>query len=156
MRIGKVNDWIRRYSTKYVIVKGTTGGVHFHLLAGLKPNINLTTRKGIHFDIKYLDKVERIAFDAAEHYNSVQHAAVIREERLEDLALDLTAQQIALLQQVTESIRQYWSRKRQNRKAKEARTKKIGSIERVLRYLQKNLDEPRDDDSREYNDYIIK
>lgn len=161
-KIGKVNDWIRRYSDLYIIVRGMTGGIHFHLLAGLKPNRHPRPAKGIHFHMKFVDQKEKVPFDPLEYKEAYERAWYVRHETfMQHPVVELMsceARQITF--QICEGIRTYWSLRAQravnNYKAREARSQKQQSILRLLVYCSENLAEPRSQPIREYVDYITK
>lgn len=54
-KIGKVNDWIRKCSKCYYIVKGTKDGTHFHAVVGMEPNAKIKPQKGIHLNVSTLE-----------------------------------------------------------------------------------------------------
>ena len=153
--IGKVNDWIRRYSTTYYIVRGTQGGSHFHLLAGVKPNVTFRFQKGIHFYVKDLASKSVYSREDAEQARAGRDLAeYIRDEKFTYCAYDLEVEQQNCLKQLCAEIRLYFKRKRDKIKRVEYKDSKHKKIQCVLDYLQKNLDEEREDQIDQYKDYI--
>lgn len=158
MQIGKINDWIRRYSSTYFIVKGTHGGVHFHLIAGLKKNARPMPKKGIHFCIINLaDKIGRgiltreevdCAREGRERY------ALYQNQLFDKLTLSLTEYQSSIISKIVLMIKTYHRNKATRVKAKTRRVKVADNIDRIVSYLIKNLEEPRDGCIRKYVDYI--
>lgn len=154
--IGKVNDWIRRYSRHYWIVRGTKGGIHFHLLAGILPDKRVKPQKGIHFHIKSLDHKETLYTDYEELQQSKDKAVYFRNQTFERLTLDIHISKQIHIQQITTMIKHYWRLKTNREQRIIKLTQKEQSIVEVVKYLKKNLLEPRDDDIALYTDYIYK
>jgi len=158
-QIGKVNDWVRKYSDCYAIVMGTLGGKHFHILAGIEKNKKLTVRKGIHFDIQFLSKDKpEILPDYREIARNKMDQKHVRRDMLEELfdIDDVPVHQQDIIIATTALIKSYFL-KIANKKSRDIRqTKKGKDIDNILNYLQKNLDEYREDSLRQYTDYITK
>lgn len=158
-QIGKVNDWIRRYSDAYAIVMGTVGGQHFHILAGINKKQKLTTRKGVHFDIQYLSKKKE---DFPPDYREIAHNILdqihVRRDMLEELfdIDDVPPYQQDIILCITALIKSYYVKKANKQSRDIRQTKKGENIDNILNYLQKNLDEYREDSIRQYTDYITK
>lgn len=160
--IGKINDWIRRYSSCYYIVRGTQGGIHFHLLAGIEKDRTPVPQKGIHFVIKYLHtkpdfSPEDIQWARDEenvmYYNLLD---TIEEETSEFL---LPGQQEEIARNIVEKrieLMKLRAKDRAQRANEENRTKKDVNVDNVLYYLLKNLNEERENPVTEYVDYISK
>lgn len=156
MKIGKVNDWIRRYSTTYYIVRGTEGGTHFHLLAGIKPNHQPKPQKGIHFHFKSLGTKTEFdpVIDQMNREGRDQHIAEV-EDNFEHLTQAvLTPVQQTQMQAICAAIHAYFKKVKQRSKRHANKTKKENTIISVLSYLDKNLNEPREDECMQYVDYI--
>lgn len=158
IRIGKINDWIRRYSDCYYIVRGTEGGIHFHMLAGIRVGAILRFPKGIHFCVRLLGKKPQWDPDLARMDREARDfSTMIREETFEALSEQcLEPWQQESLQEICNAIHAHFRRQRARTKRAVAKNRKEQEISRVLNYLQKNLDEPREDLVAEYTDYIYK
>lgn len=154
--IGKINDWIRRYSTTYTIVRGTEGGSHFHMLAGIKPNSDLKCQKGIHFYIKNLlkDNIPYTREDEQFRREAEDHKLRILDDRITLTQHQLTLDQQLQLSIICESVLKHFQKKRNKIKNADSKTKKQEDIQSVLNYLYKNLTEPRENDIENYIDYI--
>uniref|UniRef100_UPI004047D844 hypothetical protein n=1 Tax=Polynucleobacter sp. TaxID=2029855 RepID=UPI004047D844 len=154
--IGKINDWIRRYSTTYTIVRGTEGGSHFHMLAGVKPNSDLKCQKGIHFHIKNLltDKIPYTRDDEQYRRDAEDLKLHILDDRITLTQYQLTLEQQHQLSQICKSVLKHFKTKTDKIKTADKKTKKQKDIQSVLDYLTKNLNEPRDGEVELYRDYI--
>jgi len=152
--IGKVNDWIRRYSTNYYIVRGLEGGIHFHLVALLHEKAVLKViAKGIHFHIQSLNRMETFPMDdviiddirCGEHFRKMHVELAIRRNHIppECVAIAL-------------AIRKYWKSKYAKAKRLEAKITKCLHVNRIFSYLEKNLMENPAEVIMEYNTHIIK
>lgn len=157
-KIGKINDWIRRYAEKYAIVRGMNNGIHFHLIAGLKTNTTLRVQKGIHFDIQYLNKKEPnpIPSDWNEIAQGADLSEYIIQEKFEFLSYSLAIWQQELLKKLCISVRKYHANKRTKVQNQVRKKQNRTAIDRILNYMIKNLDEPRENNIEKYLDYIIK
>lgn len=157
-KLGKVNDWIRRYSKNYFIVKGTSGGIHFHLIAGIQPDKQPKPVKGIHFQLSDLTTTNnRYSYDEC----------IAREDRKnKDLSDQITQSRkikyflrypgIEQCYSVADMIRAKFKKAAAKDKRETAKSKKAEHIERIISYLFKNLEEPRDSEDRDlYEDYIL-
>lgn len=154
-KIGKVNDWIRRYSDCYIVVKGTNGGTHFHGLAGIKPNHTPRYQKGIHMHLQYVNqKKEEIPPDFLELAKSADMRTYIISNNFEEQSRNLFPEQQDILRAICKGINKYWSAKRTREKTTVRKTKKENSILRIINYLDVNLQEPRDNDISKYTDYV--
>lgn len=153
-KLGKINDWVRRYSNNYFIVKGTHGGTHFHIIAGVIPNKIPKPVKGIHFHIQDLtSKKELYPRDEA-----VEES--IRQDT--DTAIYLTHMNALLLQvpdecrKISAMVKSYFKKKKAREARTRALTKKERDIENLINYQFKNLEEPREALGRErYIDYLL-
>lgn len=155
--IGKINDWIRRYSDLYIIVRGMEDGVHFHGLAGIKINNTPKCQKGIHMCLKTINDTKKADIDYIELKKGKEKALFFTNERVEDLTADvLTPNQQDCLRVIVLAIRRYWHNKQVKVATTLRNTKKIDSIRRIISYLEKNLAEPREEDVEQYVDYIFK
>lgn len=163
-KIGKCSDWIRRYSDCYYVVKGTVGGTHHHLLAGLKKDVNLIPHKGIHFNISYLNneskKLTMEEINDTIKWNNEDDNLKLRTiyENIQYTHPDREAHDI--LYKIVVGIREYFDKIYQRNRAKEtavkAKTFKETKILRIINYLRKNLDEPRDGTLAQYVDYMYR
>lgn len=161
LKIGKINDWCRRYSSHYFIVRGMTSGVHFHGLLLLDANLtieNLRPQKGIHFCYSTLgDKRDPITTDELEWMREGKEFAEYIHEGISDKILfDLHVEQREQLESICASIKRYWINIRNKVKTKERKQRKRKHIDNVHRYLLKNLHEEREDELREFKDWIYK
>lgn len=162
--IGKINDWIRKYSTTYLIVKGTNGGPHFHLLAGTKlSEPNFRCQKGIHFHIKNLSLTKPSSYsfeDAFESFQSKKFSESIQDSIADRHQRALTQDQRHCLLLICYAIRDRFHKQKRRIRDKAARVlsldKKTKSIISVLDYLHQNLLEPRSHSPYVYEDYISK
>lgn len=161
-KIGKVNDWIRRYSNNYYIVRGVNGGVHFHLIAGIEKNKTIVPVKNIHFHIVNLQNKKIEIFPSAEDAEDVRKVKHHRRCLFVYLCLELDDEQINIITKIKLMIEKHFRSLNNKEKKVVVLDKKGKRIHNVLEYLQKNLDEPRlddlddPDDRKEYLDYILK
>jgi len=158
-KLGKVNDWIRRYSKNYFIVKGTCGGTHFHIIAGIQPNMQPKPVKGIHFQMSDLTNSSAMSYSYDE--------CIAREDRKnKDLSEEITKSRkikyflrypgIEQCYSVADMIRAKFKKAAAKDKRETAKSKKAEHIERIISYLFKNLAEPRESEDRDlYDDYIL-
>jgi len=149
--IGKINDWIRRYSNNYYIVRGMNGGIHFHILAGIKPNQDLKPYKNIHFHMRNLKKDIMPMDDTIlrETQRCIHLSQTIRENIIEKLKIPEVCKIIST------EIKKHFEKKHRQVVHKNKKSEKYNHIERILNYLDKNLDEPRDGDTQKYRDYVL-
>lgn len=157
-KIGKINDWIRRYSNCYVVVRGMEGGTHFHGLAGIEPNRTPRFQKGIHMDIRYVNDPRTVILP---DYKEMAQSADLRNHIIdtkfeEQSGTQLEPAQQECLRMICTAVKAYWNRLKIRRQVAERRTKKEQSILRILGYLEKNLLEPREEELEIYVDYISK
>lgn len=158
VQIGKINDWIRKYSTTYAIVRGTENGTHFHILAGLKDDKPMRFQKGIHFHVKYLTKKtgsftrddQQWALEGKDMADSIRAKNIIHTQ------YNLTDDQQMALQGICDEIRKINDRKVARASRVKSLTRKEKDIQDVIDYLHKNLNEPREGDTRVYHDYIVR
>lgn len=157
-KIGKVNDWIKRYSSIYYIVKGTHGGDHYHLIAGMDQNINVRPSKGIHFHIKYLnDETKSVDIPDIEDRKDID--AMKRLAHIDNMTsiikLQIPHQCVAISNMIMAYFRKV-KRDSIRTKTSDMKSRKIVS---VLDYLYQNLNEPRSSElyrRDKYLDYILK
>lgn len=153
-KLGKINDWCRKFYDHYVIVKGTTGGIHFHILATAKRPKKIRIPKGIHLHIKTLeDKAQGLILH--DHIESAQNAEKAQYYAIESLIKTIPTQHLKLALFCRTHIMKVSAR----RKARQARSRKkdkcAWAVSQVIKYLNKNLMEPRDDEIHKYDDYVI-
>jgi len=158
-KLGKANDWIRRYSKNYFIVQGTNGGIHFHLIAGIHPNMQPKPVKGIHFQMSDLTNSSNASYSYDE--------CIEREDRknrwlCEEITFNrrrkyfLRYPGIQQCYSVADMIRAKFKKDAARDKRETAKSKKAEHIQRIISYLFKNLDEPRECEERSlYTDYIL-
>lgn len=157
IKIGKVNDWIRRYSKTYFIVKGTNGGIHFHLIAGIESNKTVKPQKGIHFHIRNIGIVKSLLTgeEIVELSTSARQSAYYKSEKFEELTSDVDIECQCIISQITAMIKSHWHKVSLRSKTKLRKLKVSDNVDRAINYLLKNLEEPReDDDLTKYCDYI--
>lgn len=152
--IGKVNDWIRRYSTNYYIVRGLEGGIHFHLVALLHKHAVLkVTAKGIHFHIQSLNRMETFPMEDVilDQIRLDCHLRdMYREKAIVMLSIPPPCVEISL------AIQKYWKSKHAKAKRLQAKLTKCLHVNRIFSYLEKNLMENPPAIIMEYNTHIIK
>lgn len=151
-KIGKVNDWLRKVSECYFVVKGTAGGPHFHALMSLKKGKVIRYQKGIHMHVRPI--VERNVFaptreEAKEMKDNKEYAEYIREMKTELYSKPECAKIAAM-------IRKYWTRNISRGKRAARKLKNEDEISRIIRYMEKNLSEPRPHTLRRYHDWLTK
>lgn len=162
-KIGKVNDWIRKYSVNYYIVKGTQCGVHYHLIAGITAGVTPTPIKSKHFHIKSLAN-EIKTVPTRESYQEDKAFALNDQRSIVEKYQDYELSQdgINALVSITLMLKKHWrkiaDKARLKRTAQRSKDLKGSKIDSIMDYLQKNLDEPRPDDPDryQYEDYIFK
>lgn len=158
-KIGKINDWIRKKSDKYCIVRGMEGGIHFHILAVIPDNTTLKYVKGIHFHATDLTNARLPMYDPGTAYDDFQTAHlsdIFRENKRKYIQQDLTESQMNLLLIICNGIKKRILRLANKLKRSVAKTKKEKDLQRILNYMHKNLLEPRPQPLTRYVDYIIK
>ena len=153
-KLGKVNDWVRRYSNNYFIVKGTHGGIHFHIIAGLIPNRVPKPVKGIHFHIQDLtSKKEKYPRDDAVE-ESRRYDNHIAECIVKSMIIRLGVP--PQCQELSAMVKSFFRKKKNRETRTRALTRKEQDIENLINYQAKNLEEPRDTLGREkYLDYLL-
>lgn len=154
--IGKVNDWIRRYSKCYYIVRGMTNGIHFHLIAALDKDVDtLRYQKGIHIHVKTLSTNQIFSReDADEIRESRDRREAYVAYSTDHQQSDLTTDQQTVLKCICDAVRRHFRLKTDKVNRNTALSNKQRDINFVMDYLAKNLEEPRDDDVMEYIDWI--
>ncbi len=158
-KIGKSNDWIRRYSECYYIVRGTKHGDHFHLLAGVKKGSKMSAKKGIHFHMTTLspDTGHTSPEEWDELRISKEKAIYYMQQKFEYQTLNLHAEESALISKIVKMITRYWVSKAAKATRNVKMTEKAQDIHRILTYMEKNLLEPREDSDIDlYRDYMYK
>lgn len=154
--IGKVNDWIRKYSDNYYIVRGMEGGIHFHLVALLHKHAVLkVTAKGVHFHIQTLNKTNAMSivpiYDEQMHYIDHIHREKLRRERI-----IINNRIPSVLIEISAAIIKYWKSKNSQSDRLQAKLTKCKHIDNIMQYLEKNLLENPNMVIREYNTHILK
>lgn len=156
--IGKVNDWVRKYSTTYNIVRGTNGGNHFHMLVGTRVDAKpFRFPKGIHFHVQNVLAEKPIPYcedTLSQLCESKRMRELIYDDLISKYHVSLSAWQQDALRQICYSIhhRAGIAAARVNQVRRQ--TKKERSIQRVLDYLDQNVNEPRPREIGVYRDYI--
>ncbi len=157
-KIGKINDWIRKKSDRYYIVRGMQGGIHFHVIAIVPEETNFNYIKGIHFHIENMTNTRLRVYDpsiADDNRNWSNFAGIITENNRKYQQQDLTESQQSLLEIICKSIHKRLLSIANKSKRRAARTKKEQDLQRILDYMQKNLLEPRELPITRYVDYIF-
>jgi len=163
-KIGKVNDWIRKYSKCYFIVKGTSGGTHYHMIAGIEPKVNVRCINHIHFNIQNLSGPrQEFLYDefAAEDKRKAIH---FRRVKFERQVLGLDEESVNIITKISNMILKHFRKKANVLKGTLKQTAKEERVQPVYDYLLKNLDEERfclitdeiSEQRYEYKDYIYK
>lgn len=156
-KIGKVNDWIRKYTKNYYIVMSPLGGIHFHLICDVPVGTIPKPVKCIHFYIASLGDGEVIpSIPTSEERDDNLKA---EHFRLHNHMINIIKLQVPpLCTQLSTMIRKYWTKTAAKLKRVKASDKKTRKILSILLYLQQNLYEDRDDTYApvQYFDYIYK
>lgn len=161
LKLGKINDWIRRYADNYYIVRGTASGSHFHLLAIIKKDARkIKPQKGIHFHIVSMLKnvVEYDFEDETERRESKEKAIYFTRQTFDMLTLDITPEAQDIIISIVTIIKGYWRKKTAKAKRVLSKDKRTANYQRLLAYMDLNLNEPREDGETPelYKDYINK
>lgn len=156
-KIGKVNDWIRRYSDVYHIVKGTENGEHYHLIAGIKPNKNVVPVKGIHFHICNLQNSHIMIYPDKQDSEDKRKRLYFRHQQFLTQTVDLLDESQNTIWKIKLMIEKYFRSMKNKQKKERKLSDKEKRICNVKDYLNKNLFEPREDDILyRYVDYIYR
>jgi len=155
-KIGKINDWIRKYSSNYWIVRGMAGGIHFHLMALVRPDAQIRYPKGIHFRVSPIG-IKDSTWSAPEQYEiDLMLDARAYYKGLKDYILRTYKVPEECIM-ISRMITNYWRLRRNRDKRKKAVECKDSDLRRVSEYMYKNLAEPRGTDERiVYLDYILR
>lgn len=154
IKLGKSIDWIRRYSTNYYIVRGTSGGSHMHLLAILNKGKALKFQRGIHFNCTYMNQANvKGDIDFREMKENKEKSAYYTNLRYELFTIHENIEKQKHIALICAMIKKHWLRVTQSCKHADRMDKKTQNHERILNYLEQNLNEPRDDDPKMYTDY---
>lgn len=153
--IGKINDWIRKYSPLYYVVRGTQGGSHFHLLAVIEDIKKVRYQKGIHFDVKSLTK-EQVGIDFRELAEGKAKSEHYIEQNYIKITIELSSEKEKHISTICEMIKRYFRLKKEKANRLKNKSKKQCEIDRIISYMMKNLQEPREGNIREYTDWIIR
>jgi len=154
--IGKVNDWIRRYSTNYYIVRGLEGGIHFHLVALLHKHAVLkVTAKGVHFNIQTLNKSHPLRLIPSDNeLDDIRKGKYYQELRHERIVINNDIPKPCL--EIAKLVAKYWKSKYSKAERLEAKLTKHLHLDRIFSYLDKNLMENPTEVLKEYNTHILK
>ncbi len=160
-KIGKSNDWLRRYSECYYIVRGTKGGDHFHMLAGIKKDVTMRYKKGIHFYVATLSMENYLHSQGPEDWEQVrideEKATFYHRQQVEIQMSDLNEDESSLVKSIASMIQKYWRSKANKSKRITKQIALEKNVHRIIRYMEKNLLEPREDSSIDlYRDYMWK
>lgn len=139
--IGKVSDWIRKYASKYIITRGLSDGIHFHIIAYCDKGTPKFV-KGIHF------RISQIGGKKTTNYDPEDMDGILRSKYLFDKKKHTVEERIKVPPEclkIASMITAHWLKLR-NREVRETRQNAYSEhIKRVLNYLQKNLEEnPRE------------
>lgn len=151
--IGKVNDWVRRYADEYIITRGKAGGLHFHLICYANKNTNFKSPKGIHMMILQVGKVHREPLQPDE-LESIDMAKFISRCKHEKIVKRLKIPIQCTL--ISAMIIDYYRRQNNRVKRVEAKNKYEHEIQKVLDYLQKNLEENPIEERLQYLSWVGK
>ncbi len=158
--MGKIQDWIRKYSTHFYIVRGTHKGIHFHLMAIINKKKEVKYQKGIHFHTYTMEKdVQTVTFsDYEEVRESKDKAVYYRSLLYESISIDITLEKQQHIASICKIISDYWRRKNDRLKRCSILSSKDKTTNRILDYMRKNLEEPRTDElpRRMYIDFLYK
>lgn len=134
VKLGKVLDYLRRFSEKIWLVSSPVGGIHFHALIVLKEGRKTSFKKGIH-----------TRFDTIGEKNSSWDPEMLqqKEEYARELAEEETLKtgSEASGEAVYNAVMAPPSKELQAARRKVAKDKKQSHIERVVSYLNKNANE---------------
>lgn len=157
-RIGKVNDWIKRYSSCYYIVMSPHGGTHYHLIAGVDKNIIFKPSKGVHFDIQTVGGGTRPLFETLTVDESIGKCANLLRKKHDRLAFiikhDIPHQCVAM----SNMIKKYFLKAERSALNIIKLNKKTREISKVIDYMRINLNEDRQESyfPEKYIDYIYR
>lgn len=159
IKLSKATDWMRRYSKTFYAVRGTKGGFHIHILAGIEKQKTLVPKKGIHFDISYLYTKDPVRdyHDYDEERDSRNMAIYHKQQAFNEATLNLTETQSEIIRLQAQAVTKYWKSRSRLSKSIEKKNAKRTKVDRILRYMAQNLAEPREDDNiNRYRDYFCK
>lgn len=153
--ISKVRTWVRRYSNCYMIVRSPSGGLHYHVLAGIEPHKKICPIKGIHFHFFSLDN------DQPEYHPP--DATIAKEDR----RCKYVAEQIVwnkfkclcpeisqtIIYDISTMVKNYWEKQRRKSKRGALKAKVAAKLTNVCNYLNQNLME--NEMQERYFDYYI-
>lgn len=140
--LSKIRSWVRRYSKIFIIVSSPVGGKHFHLIAGIEPNKTVRPQKGVHFNIQNINKKSKPLFHpSAEDVQDRLKAAYYRNEKYEELSYDLDLEAQCIISQINAMVSTYWKKKKSSSRRKCRVNEMTAAVDRVVNYLQKNLEE---------------
>lgn len=150
--IGKVNDWVRRYSDNYIICRGRLGGLHFHLICYANKSNSFKCPKGIHMNIQQVDKTKQIIPFTDEDKEDILKAKYYGEIR--DFRVQTRLQIPIQCLYISSIIKAHFEKRKRRIKRLEARTKYELAIQRVIDYLHKNLLENPEDERLQYISWV--
>lgn len=133
--IGKINDWVRRYSDLFYIVRGMEGGIHFHVIAHIPKPKQIRCPRTIHFNCKPINHIKKLPVtrdEALEMAQSKDKAIYFEEKKIKrlkipDVCIDISRQ-----------IKRFWRLKDEKRKRKIKKTDQEKHIDALLDYMDKN------------------
>lgn len=162
-KLGKSNDWIRRYSDNYYIVRGTKGGSHMHILAFINIHNIPVPQKGIHFHIDHIGKsagefIMPSREESIDRRIEISKSKYFKNQRYEELTRTVDISKQVIIKQVCFAIKQYWLKVKRKQSMITRHSKKEIEILNILKYMAKNLAEPREngDEPELYVDYICR
>lgn len=150
--IGKVNDWIRRYATNYIIVRGLKGGIHFHLIAYCDKGEPRGV-KGIRFHMDILISKVDVKYCPDSIDGKLQSIYISEQRKI--TAIERMAIPIQCLE-ISDMIKSHWRRIQSREKRADVKDVYGKRLWRVLNYLQKNLEENRSIEQIQYLSWIQK
>lgn len=154
-KIGKVNDWIRRFSDNYYIVRGTKGGSHYHAICEMKKGKSIRYQKGIHINVRPVTDAKPMNWTRPTlcEVMETQHGRDMRDHILETNVMKYST---PISHVIAQMIQKYWKKKRNRAKREKKKLILTESLRNIIKYMDKNLLEPRPEELREYYDYIIR
>jgi len=145
--LNKAKDWIKKSVDAMTIVSSPQGGRHYHMLCALTPKVlwNPRCSRGIHFDIKYLNKTERSALtipDENEIQESLKWKHLFEAGRQNIMnRMDRRYPGCSMHYEIASMIRNYFRLRDNRAKRLVAKNTHETHVKNTLNYLEKNLNE---------------
>lgn len=154
VRLGKTIDWLKRYSKHFYVVKGTANGEHMHALMIHNTGKTIRYQKGIHFNVVNMTKDSIVVSDYNELKENKEKVEYYKNKRYERLTISEHIKKQEHIAAICSMVTKYWRLIAQRAVRHEKRDVKTENYIRLLNYLDKNLNEPREDEPQRYNDYL--